>query len=43
MSDTVLQKLQKEHDKQIEKLEKEIERLLEELRIMEAYENIRHE
>lgn len=43
MSDTALQKLQKEHDKQIEKLEKEIERLLEELRIMEAYENIRHE
>jgi TolA-binding protein len=37
MSDTALQKLQKEHDKQIEKLEKEIDRLLEEIRIMESY------
>lgn len=43
MSDTALQKLQKEHEKQIEKLEKEIERLLEELRIIESYENIEHE
>jgi hypothetical protein len=37
MSDTKIEKLQKEQEKQIEKLEKEIDRLLEEIRIMESY------
>ena len=39
MTDSNLEKLQKEHEKQIEKLEKQISRLLEEIRIMEKYNN----
>lgn len=39
MTDSNLKKLQKEHEKQIEKLEKQISRLLEEIRIMENYNN----